>query len=126
MKDIQDYKFPFEKLQVWHLAKDFAKQVYCLTCDFPATERYGLTSQINRAAVSVMSNLAEGSSRTSRKDQAHFSQMSFSSLMEVACQLQLAQELDFISVEHYCIFRTLILELAAKINALRRSQIGDR
>jgi four helix bundle protein len=123
---LSEHRLPFEKLHVWHLAKDFAKQVYCLTCDFPAAERYGLTSQINRAAVSVMSNLAEGSARTSRKDQAHFSQMSYSSLMEVACQLQLAQELDFFSVERYTEFRMIILELAAKINALRRSQIGNR
>ena len=122
---MSEHRFPFEKLQVWHLTKDFAKQVYYLTRDFPASERYGLTSQINRAAVSVMSNLAEGSARTSRKDQAHFSQMSYSSLMEVACQLQLAQELEFFGIDRYNELRMTILELAAKINALRRSQIGN-
>jgi four helix bundle protein len=97
----REHKLTFEKLQVWHAAKDFALQIYGVTKGFPGSELYGLVSQMNRAAVSVMSNIAEGSSRTSRKDQAHFSQMAYSSLMEVACQLQLALELKYCNSQAY-------------------------
>ena len=66
------YLFPFEKLEVWQLAKELALNIYNISKKFPSNEQYGLTSQINRAAISVASNLAEGSSRTSQKDQAYF------------------------------------------------------
>ena len=85
--------FPFEKLRVWQSAREFVKEIYFVTRSFPASEMYGLTSQLNRAAVSVAANLAEGSSRTSRKDQAHFSQLAYSSLMEVASLIILSVDL---------------------------------
>jgi four helix bundle protein len=85
LKTNNDHLLPFEKLQTWHVAKDFAKRIYIAAKLFPSSERHGLTSQLQRAAVSVMSNIAEGSARTSRKDQAHFSQLAYSSLMEAAC-----------------------------------------
>ena len=67
--------FVFHKLQVWHLAKDLAKEIYGITKGFPAEEKFGLVSQLNRATISVASNLAKGSGRMSRKDQAHFTQL---------------------------------------------------
>src|SRR2546423_4801816 len=76
--------YPFEKLRVWQSARSLIKNVYRATKFFPCSETYGLTSQTNRAAVSVAANLAEGASRTSRKDQAHFSQIAYGSLMELA------------------------------------------
>jgi four helix bundle protein len=66
--------FSFQKLEVWQMAKKMVVDVYEMTSKFPPEERFGLTSQINRAAVSVASNIAEGSGRTSYKDQAHFTQ----------------------------------------------------
>ena len=93
------YKFSFEKLEAWQLYKDFIKEIYKITKDFPDSEKYGLVSQINRASLSIASNLAEGSSRTSSKDQAHFSQLAYSSLMEVICQLIISKELEYISEE---------------------------
>ncbi len=72
-----------------------------ITDQFPNNEKYGLVSQINRAAVSITSNLAEGTSRSSNKDQAHFSQIAYSSLMEVICQLNIAFELNYIESEQY-------------------------
>jgi four helix bundle protein len=118
-----EYTLPFEKLQTWHVAKDFVKRIYSITRQFPASELYGLTSQIKRASVSVMSNIAEGSARTSKKDQAHFSQLAYSSLMEVACQLQLAREMNYVVIDDYNKLRKNITELAVKINALHRSQL---
>ena len=115
--------FPHEKLEAWQLAKSFAREVYEKTSTFPKEERFGLVDQMRRAAVSVMSNLAEGCGRTSAKDQAHFSQIAFGSLLEVDSQLQLSIDLGFISHGDYGNNRATILELIKKISALRASQL---
>jgi len=94
-----------------------------LTSTFPREERFGLVDQMRRAAVSVMSNLAEGCGRTSAKDQAHFSQIAFGSLLEVDSQLQLSIDLGFISHDDYGNKRETILELIKRISALRASQL---
>jgi len=82
--------FRFEKLEVWRKAVDFAHRVYDVTARFPAEERFGLTGQMRRAAVSISSNVAEGSGRASHKDFAHFVEIAYGSLMEVVSQVQLA------------------------------------
>ena len=97
-----EYKFVFEKLEVWQLAKELAVELYGATKKFPVEERYGLVSQINRAVISVVSNIAEGASRTSKKDRAHFYQIAYSSLMEVAAQLIIAYELTFYKFSGKC------------------------
>ena len=74
--------FRFEKLDVWNKAIDYADLVYSLTKSFPADERFGLTSQMRRSAVSVSSNVAEGSGRSSDKDSARFIEIGYGSLME--------------------------------------------
>lgn len=66
-------QFPFEKLEVWQDARKLVAGIYQCSRSFPKEERFGLTSQMTRAAVSVANNLAEGSGRSSLKDQAHFS-----------------------------------------------------
>lgn len=81
------------------MSKDFEREIYFITKQFPVAEQFGLSSQIKRAAVSVMSNIAEGSARISRKDQAHFSQLAYSSLMEAASQLHLSQEMGFVRTD---------------------------
>ncbi len=116
------YLFPFEKLQVWQLAKELTLAIYDVSKRFPANEQYGLISQINRAVISVASNLAEGSSRISKKDQAHFSQLAYGSLMEVICQLDIAKDLGFLEKGEYNKLRQIIMILSSKTNALRRSQ----
>jgi four helix bundle protein len=75
--------FNFEKLDVWQEAIQFADLVYELTAGFPDEERFGLTNQMRRAAVSISSNLAEGSSRVSRTDFARFVEIATGSLFEV-------------------------------------------
>jgi four helix bundle protein len=82
--------FRFEKLNVWQKAVDFAHGVYGVTARFPAEERFGLSSQMRRAAVSISSNVAEGSGRSSHKDFAHFVEIAYGSLMEVVSQMQVA------------------------------------
>ena len=110
-------------MQVWGDAKKLVMHIYSVTKEFPHEERFGLASQMNRAVVSVASNLAEGSSRTSFRDQAHFSQLAFSSLMETACQAIIAKDLNLISDENYFALRKDIEALSIRLNALRSSQI---
>jgi four helix bundle protein len=117
--------YPFEKLRVWQSARGLIKSVYQTTKSFPRTEMYGVTSQTNRAAVSVAANLAEGSSRTSRKDQAHFSQIAYGSLMELACLLIVAADLEFLSSDRESILRAEIEAVSRQLNALRASQVSS-
>jgi four helix bundle protein len=98
--------YPFEKLRVWQSARSVIKNVYRITKAYPRSEVYGLISQTNRAAVSVAANLAEGSSRTSRKDQAHFSQIAYGSLLELACLLIVAVDLEILSPVREAALRT--------------------
>lgn len=116
-----EYKFGFEKLEVWQLSRKLAKQIYLLTEPFPNSEKFGLTSQLRRASISVASNIAEGSARTSKKDQAHFYQMAYSSLMEVANQCILAYDLNYIDSIQLQEAKKQIAEISNKINALRKS-----
>ncbi|MEP7015977.1 MAG: four helix bundle protein [Verrucomicrobiota bacterium] len=115
-------EYPFEKLRVWQAARELSKTVYLATSRFPQHEIYGLTSQCNRAAVSVAANLAEGSSRQSRKDQAHFSEIAYSSLMELACLLILAKDVGVLSQNDEGVLRRSIEDISPQLNALHRSQ----
>jgi four helix bundle protein len=83
--------FNFEKLDVWQEAIQFADLVYESTGDFPDEERFGLTNQMRRAAVSISSNIAEGSSGASRTDFARFVEIATGSLFEVVSQTTIAQ-----------------------------------
>ena len=114
--------FGFEKLNVWHKAKDLVLDIYHITNDFPKEELYTLTSQLRRAAISIPSNLAEGTSRKTNRDKAHFTTVSFSSLMEVANQLIISYELGYISEETYLKTREQIQEISRMLTALRNAQ----
>lgn len=81
-----------------------------------------MTNQLRRAAVSVSNNLAEGSARKTKKDQANFTTMSYSSLMEVLNMLILALDLEYINEKDYLELRPLVEEITNKLNALRNSQ----
>jgi four helix bundle protein len=82
--------FRFEKLEVWQKAVELAGEVYKLTRQFPVDERFGLIAQMRRAAVSVSSNIAEGSGRGSDADFARFMEIAYGSLMELVSQTQIA------------------------------------
>nr|WP_288932950.1 four helix bundle protein [uncultured Allomuricauda sp.] len=116
------YTYSFEKLDVWKEAKDFTKEIYDVTAHFPDYEKFGLTSQLRRASVSICSNIAEGSARRTNKDKAHFTTISFSSAVEVLNQLILAVELGFLSPESYQELRITLESITNKLNALRNHQ----
>lgn len=113
--------YPFEKLQAWHASHKMVVRLYTVTAKFPVEERYGLAKQLRRAAVSVSSNLSEGSGRFSGKDQAHFYSMAYSSLMELLNQLMIAKDLGWLSTEDYNDLRMSIELLSAVITALRKA-----
>jgi four helix bundle protein len=93
--------FNFKKLESWHRAIDFADLLYSSTRDFPRDEMFGLTMQMRRAAVSVSSNLAEGSSRSSRTDFARFTEIATGSLFEVVSQSVIAKRRGFLNESDY-------------------------
>lgn len=114
-------EFSFEKLEVWKDAKALTVEIYTLTKDFPDEEKFGLVKHIRRAMISVSSNIAEGSGRTSTKDQAHFYQMAFSSLLEVLSQLIVSIELGYIVKDKETGLRQQIVKISNKLNSLRKS-----
>ena len=89
--------FQFEKLIAWERAKELTLAIYPLVAKFPQYEQYALSSQIRRAVVSIPSNIAEGSGRTSKKEKNHFLEIAFGSLTETYCQLLIAADLGYIS-----------------------------
>ena len=118
-------EYSFEKLDVYVEARAFVKSIYDLSRQFPDSERYALTDQIHRAVVSVTSNIAEGTSRMSNKDKAHFVEMSYGSLMELVSQLQVAMDLNYISQEQYNALQPQIEKISYKLYALRRTFLSS-
>ena len=92
-------KLNHKQLDVWKASVELVKEIYSLTQIFPKDELYGLTSQLRRAAVSVVSNIAEGLSRNSNLDIRRFLQIARSSLVEIDSQIEISVELKFCSTE---------------------------
>ena len=113
--------FSFEKLDVWKEAVEFADVIYLVTRDFPDSERFGLTSQMRRAAVSISSNIAEGSARGSRQDFARFIEIAAGSLFEVVSQTMIAKRQAFISEQDCSRIYSLCEKQSKMLSGLRRS-----
>ena len=118
--------FQFEKLEVWHRAVEFADRSYDLTRQFPDEERYGLMSQMRRAAVSISSNIAEGSGRSSDKESAHFVEIAYGSLMEVVSQAQIAFRQSFLGQADRDQLYGRAEELARMLSGLRTSLLRKK
>ena len=108
--------FGFQKLQIYQLAKEVVKNNYKLTKKFPSEEKFALVQQMNRAAVSVPSNIAEGTNRKSNKDKAHFISIAYGSLMELVCQMEIALELRYIEQSEYDEFIKMVKNLSVKMS----------
>ena len=116
--------FNFEKLDTWHEAIAFADLVYNLTRSFPAEERFGLTNQMRRAAVSVSSNLAEGCSRSSKVDYGRFVEISTGSVFEVVSQATISRNQKFLTgVDYEQIYRAAEKQ-SRMLSGLRNSLSG--
>ena len=116
--------FNFEKLDVWQKAIDFADLIYNETQTFPSEERFGLTNQLRRAVVSISSNTAEGSSRSSRTDFARFAEIATGSVFEVVSLSFIARRRNFFSEDQFRKIYTDAEELSRMLSGLRRSLLS--
>lgn len=82
-------------LEVWNMSMEFVVDLYKLTQDFPVEEKFGLVSQMRRAAISIPSNITEGAGRQSTKENIQFLYIALASLIELDTQLILSEKLDF-------------------------------
>lgn len=112
--------FRFEKLSVWQKSLTFADSIYDHTRHFPAEERFGLTNQLRRAAVSIASNIAEGSARTD-PDFAKFISYATGSLYEVITQLNIAHRQKFIEPSTFAQLYSDADEISRMLSGLRES-----
>ncbi len=111
----------YKELIVWQKAFDLTKEVYRLTSLFPASELYGLTSQLRRAAVSIVSNIAEGFSRKSQRETVQFFSIAFGSTSEVETQLLLGKEMEFAAVHEFVRAEDLSLQVRKMLNSMLSS-----
>ena len=118
-----EYKYSFEKLEVWNDARKLVKMIYLQPDNFPEKERFGLSSQMQRAVVSIVSNIAEGVSRNSVKEKIRFVELAYGSLMELYCQLYVSVDLDYLTPNTFMLIKVEIDKIANKANALKRSFI---
>ena len=114
--------YSFEKLECWQKARHLAVWTYGVTQKFPPEEKFGMVSQMRRAAISIASNLAEGSSRKTAKDKNHFSTIAYSSTVELLNDLIIANDLKFITDENYLEGRKKIEYQTFLIAQLRATQ----
>ncbi|MCW0482656.1 four helix bundle protein [Gaoshiqia sediminis] len=105
----------YSELKIWQEARKLVKEVYSLTAGFPKEEMYGLTSQIRRAVVSIPSNIAEGTGRSSDKEFQRFLDYAIGSLFELETQIILSNDLNFISAENY---ETVCLDIKSLIRMI--------
>ena len=112
------YTFYFEKLEVWKNARVFVKQIYKGTESFPTKEKFGITSQIRRASLSITANIAEGFSRQTNKEKSRFINIAYSSSWEIINFLILSKDLGFLKEEDYIKLRSEIEYISNQLNAL--------
>jgi four helix bundle protein len=113
--------FNFEKLEVWKKSIELADTIYASTRTFPAEERFGLTNQLRRAAVSISSNIAEGSSRSSKADFAHFIEFGTGSVFELASQMFIARRQGLLAEKNFQEIYADAQEIRRMLSGLRNS-----
>ena len=118
---IKEHDLSFENLNVYHAVRDLVKEIYLAQKQLPKEETYALGDQIRRAAISISSNIAEGSGRSSFREKIHFIEISYGSLMEVYSQLQLGVDLGYIEAETFSTLRKDIIYVAKMLSGLKSS-----
>jgi four helix bundle protein len=119
------YVFSFEKLEVWQNSRIFILDIYRLTATFPPNKLFGITSQIKRSSSSIATNIAEGTSRNTSKDKAHFLTISYSSAMETLNHLILSKDLNYISEPEYIQCREKLEKICNQINNLKKYYLSQ-
>jgi four helix bundle protein len=113
----------FQNLVVYQQAKELVKVIYALMKKFPSDERYALCDQLRRSVISIPSNIAEGMGRIAEKEQGHFINIAFGSLMEVLAQIDIAKDLEYITTEDYRQIETMVNEIGKMLSSLRAKRI---
>ena len=113
--------FFYRKLKVYHLSKQMVADVYSLSKQFPPQENFGIISQLQRAAVSVPSNIAEGMGRLSDKERLPFIDIAIGSLHEVMCQLEIAELLGYITQDQLSDMEKSITQILMMLIGLRNT-----
>jgi len=109
----------FRKFDIWKKSIDFVTKIYLLTNTFPSYERFGLMSQMQRAAVSIPTNIEEGSAKSSNKDFARFLEMSLGSSIELETELTIALNLKYIESQIFETLQNEIIELQKMITGFK-------
>ena len=117
---MEDKSFSFEGLEVYKAARILVRDIYRLQHKFPKFETYALGDQIRRSSSSVTSNIAEGSGRNSFKEKSHFLEIAYGSLMEAFSQLQIAQDLDYLSQSDIDLIRPQFVNVAKMLSGLKK------
>ncbi|HLA10209.1 MAG TPA: four helix bundle protein [Pyrinomonadaceae bacterium] len=111
---------PHQKLEAWGQSIDFVVAIYNATDSFPKEEKFGLTSQIRRAAISVPTNIAEGAARSSKKEFAYFISNAQGSASELETELIIAHRLGYLSEQLFCELIRTLERLGRLISGLAR------
>jgi len=117
---------PHKKLDVWRLSIELSKAIYRLTSGYPVEEKFGLVSQMRRAAVSIASNLAEGAARSSNNEFRNFLSIARSSLSELDTQMDLSEQLGFLNGHCKSELDGLMTRIDKMLYALYRSKASGR
>ena len=120
-----DKKYNYKNLEVYKESKDLVVIIYGMIKQFPNEEQYALCDQLRRAVISIPSNIAEGSGRTSAKDQAHFFEMAYGSLMEISCQIDIAFDLGYISQDELNQVEEKVGTISALLSGLRKKCLNS-
>ena len=110
----------YQKLLAWQTAYQLTKEVYILTRHFPMEERFGITPQMRRSAISIPSNLAEGYRRNSRKEWKHFLSIAYGSASELETQLSIAKDVALAPMENFYVAEELLARTLRLINGLTK------
>ena len=113
----------FYNLTAYQEAKQLVLKVYSLMRLFPPCEQYALCDQLRRAVISIPSNIAEGMGRYSEKEQVHFLEIAYGSLMEVNSQLDIAKDLKYITQEQFTDAEQQIYRVASLVSGLRSKRV---
>lgn len=109
----------FRDLDAYKAGKVLIKEVYRLLKKFPKEEQYAMCDQLRRAAISITSNIAEGSGRVSNKEKVHFLEFSYGSLMEVLSQMDVACDLEYITTEDFNNIEVLVENVGCPLSGLK-------
>jgi len=115
------FDFSYRKLNVYQLSKILVTDVYKLVERFPKEETYALCDQMRRAVISIPSNIAEGTSKASPKEQFHFIEIAYGSLMEIMCQTEIAYDQHYITQDDLSMIEEKIVSIYKMLSSMQAS-----